>query len=129
MSGVNCTRRKSTPTARANAFGEQRLGDAGHAFEQEVAADGRRGEQHLDDVVLADDDLAHLAHDAVSQFVHCKVLSSVTRATTRPSASTSSVFAGGCHSATISSSVRPIVARRVSIVASFRVGGQPGAPV
>ena len=45
---------------------EQRLGDAGHAFEQHVAAGGRTGEQHLDDVVLADDDLADLAHDAIA---------------------------------------------------------------
>ena len=70
MSGVNCTRRKSTPMARANAFATQRLGDAGNAFEQQVAADGRRREQHLDHAVLADDDLADLLHDAVAQLVH-----------------------------------------------------------
>ena len=44
MSGVNCTRRNSTPTARGERVREQRLGDAGHAFEQQVTADARRGE-------------------------------------------------------------------------------------
>ena len=71
---------------------EQRLGDAGHTFEQEVTAHTGRGDHDVDDVILTDDDLAHLAYDAVSQFVHRRVLSSVTRATTRPSASTSSVI-------------------------------------
>ena len=66
MSGVNCTRRKSTPIARANAFGEQRLGDAGRTFEQHVPADRGAREQHLDDVVLTDDHLADLAHDAIA---------------------------------------------------------------
>ena len=41
MSGVNCTRRNSTPIARANALASKRLGDTGHAFEQHVTADGR----------------------------------------------------------------------------------------
>ena len=46
--------------------GEQRLGDAGHAFEQDVSADGGAREQYLDDMVLTDDDLAHFVHDAVA---------------------------------------------------------------
>ena len=65
-----------------------------------MAADARGRDHDVDDVVLADHDLADLAHDAVSQFVHRNVLSSVTRATTRPSASTSSELVGAspqCH--------------------------------
>ena len=46
--------------------GHERLRDAGHAFEQEVAADGDRGEQHLDHAVLTDDDLANFPHHAVA---------------------------------------------------------------
>ena len=42
----------------------QRLGQAGHAFEQAVAACENGGEQLLDHVVLADDDLLQLLlHD------------------------------------------------------------------
>ena len=74
MSGVNCTRRKSTPIARANVR-DERLGDAGNAFEQQVPADGDRGEEHLDHAVLTDDDLADLLHDAIAQFVHAWLLS------------------------------------------------------
>ena len=83
MSGVNCTRRNSTPTARRTRR-HQRLGDTGHAFEQQVPADARCREHDVDDVVLADDDLADLAHDSVSQLVHRSVLSSVTRVATAP---------------------------------------------
>ena len=44
---------------------EQRLGQAGHAFEQRVAA-GEDGDQHLlDHFVLADDDFGQLVADAV----------------------------------------------------------------
>ena len=50
--------------------GDQRLGDAGNALEQEMTADGDRGEQHLDHAVLADHDLAHFTHHAIAKLVH-----------------------------------------------------------
>ena len=56
--------------------GDERLGDTGNAFEQQVAADGDRREQHLDDAVLTDDDLADLSHHAIAQFVHVVLPSS-----------------------------------------------------
>ncbi len=49
---------------------EQRLREAGHADDQTVAADEQR-EQHLvDDVLLADDELAQLVLDALAAGVH-----------------------------------------------------------
>ena len=45
MSGVNCTRRNSSADGAGERVREQRLGDAGHAFEQQVAADAR-GRDH-----------------------------------------------------------------------------------
>ena len=42
---------------------EQRLAEAGHAFEQAVAADEQAGEHAVDDVVVADDDAADLLAD------------------------------------------------------------------
>jgi hypothetical protein len=42
---------------------EQRLGEAGHADDQAVAAGEQRHEHLLDDVVLADDELPELADD------------------------------------------------------------------
>ena len=43
----------------------QRLGQAGHAFEDAVAAAEQRDQQFFDDFVLADDDAAQLALDVV----------------------------------------------------------------
>ncbi len=55
---------------------DERLGHTRNAFEQQVAADGDRREQHLDDAVLTDDDLADLLHDPIAKFVHTGLLSS-----------------------------------------------------
>ena len=86
--------------------GDQGLGDAGHAFEQQVAADGHRREQHLNDAVLADDDLANLSHHTVAELVHVVLPSCCDkRETSWPSASAASSSVGGCQSAARSDSV------------------------
>ena len=59
-SGVNCTRRVSHRERAGEAAHEQRLGDAGHALHQHVAAAEQRDEQPGDRGVLADDGLGHL---------------------------------------------------------------------
>ena len=45
---------------------EQRLGQPGHAGDQAVAAGEERDEHLLDDLVLADDDLAELGEDPLA---------------------------------------------------------------
>jgi hypothetical protein len=40
---------------RTEGFDEQRLGEAGHAFKQDVAVGEERNEQAFDDGILADD--------------------------------------------------------------------------
>ena len=47
---------------------EQRLGQAGHADEQAVAAGEERDQQLIDGLLLADDDLAQLGADAAAAF-------------------------------------------------------------
>ena len=67
-SGVNCMRLNDRCSTSLIGADEQRLGQAGHADEQAVAAAEHGHEQLLDDLVLADDDLAdllgHLVADA-----------------------------------------------------------------
>ena len=46
---------------RAEALHQQRLGEAGHALDQHVAVGEQRHQRALDDGVLADDRLLHLA--------------------------------------------------------------------
>ena len=48
------------PTTRASVSHGQRLGQAGHALEQAVAAGEQAHEEALDGAVLADDDLLDL---------------------------------------------------------------------
>ena len=128
MSGVNCTRRKSTPIARANALASSVLATPGTPFEQHVAADGGAREQHLDDVVLTDDHLAHLAHDAIPELVHCILpLRPPTRAIARPNARTLASSETGASSAAISSSVQPNDARRVRDRVVVGGRAEPGA--
>ena len=47
---------------------QQRLGEAGHAGDQAVAAGEQRHQHLVDDVVLSDDDLAKLGEDAFAPF-------------------------------------------------------------
>ena len=47
---------------------QQRLGQARHAGDQAVAAGEQRDQHLLDDLVLADDDLAELGEDALAAF-------------------------------------------------------------
>ena len=54
-SGVNWMRAKSPPTTVAKRADGQRLGDAGHALEQEVTLGEQTHHQLLDHVLLADD--------------------------------------------------------------------------
>ena len=57
-SGVNWMRLKASDRHLASVRDHQRLGQAGHAFEDAVAAAEQRDQQLLDDLVLADDDAA-----------------------------------------------------------------------
>ena len=64
-SGVNWMRLKASDSDLRQRGDHQRLGQAGHAFQDAVAAAEQRDEQLLDDLVLADDDAAELALDVV----------------------------------------------------------------
>ena len=59
-SGVNWMRLKRHVEDLADGADHQRLGQAGHADEQAVAAREDGGEDLLDDLGLADDDAAQL---------------------------------------------------------------------
>jgi hypothetical protein len=50
--------------------GYQRLRDAGHSLEQDVAADEQRAQDPLDRPLLAHGDLRHLGNDPVAQALH-----------------------------------------------------------
>ena len=64
-SGVNWMRLKFRSSTWAERADQQRLAEAGHAFEQRVAADEQARQHAMDDLGVADDDLADLGHDAV----------------------------------------------------------------
>jgi hypothetical protein len=49
---------------------QQRLGQAGHADDEAVAADEQRQQHLVDDVVLADDQLLELGDDLVAADLH-----------------------------------------------------------
>jgi hypothetical protein len=59
-SGVNWMRWNAEVQRLGQRRDEQRLGQAGHADEQAVAAGEQRGQQVLDDLALADDALLDL---------------------------------------------------------------------
>ena len=59
-SGVNCTRLNFRSNAVGDGAHQQRLAEAGDALQEHVAAGDQGGQRALDDVVLADDDLADL---------------------------------------------------------------------
>jgi hypothetical protein len=59
---------------------DQGLGQAGHARDDAVAAHEERDQHLLDHVVLADDQLAQLAHDAVAALLHALGQGDVVRA-------------------------------------------------
>ena len=67
---MNCRRRNSSAERPRGGAREQRLGHAGRALEQHVAAERERGEHVLERLVVADDHLAHLARDAGVQLLH-----------------------------------------------------------
>ena len=58
------------PERARDGVRDQRLRDAGHALEQDVAAHEQRAEDPLDRALLADGDLRHLGHDPVAQALH-----------------------------------------------------------
>ena len=90
---------------------EQRLRNTRNTFEQQVTADARGGEHGVDNVILADHDLADLGNDPVPQFVHVPVPSPKpwrgSLAATRPSASTRWSSTGASRNVAISSSENP----------------------
>ena len=57
---MNWTPRELEVEGGGDGLHEQRLGHAGHAFEQDVAAHEQRGDEAGEHAVLADDDLADL---------------------------------------------------------------------
>ena len=71
MSGVNWTRRNVERRAPARrAFASSVLATPGDALEQHVPADDGRGEQEVDGLVLADDDLLTSRSDAPEELLH-----------------------------------------------------------
>jgi hypothetical protein len=62
-SGVNWMRLNLTAQRARHRAHQQRLGGAGQAGDEAVAADQQRDQQLLHDLVLADDQLAHFAAD------------------------------------------------------------------
>ena len=66
-SGVNWMRWNLARSAVGDRLDRQRLGEAGHAFEQHVAAGEQADEDALDHVALADDDLADLAEQLLGE--------------------------------------------------------------
>ena len=57
---MNCTRLNVPPTTSASVLHRQRLGQAGHALQQHVAAGEQADQQPLEHRVLADDDALDL---------------------------------------------------------------------
>ena len=99
MSGVNCSRRNSSASARAVALAGSSLRHAGDALQQHVTAQRERGQHVLQRLVVADDDLAYLARDAGVQLLHGRVsLSGLVRTSEDASASTYSTRGGGSDS-------------------------------
>ena len=64
-SGVNWMRLNSPPIDVGERLDGHRLGEAGHAFDEQVAARQQRDDQPLEQVVLADDDLLDLVEHAL----------------------------------------------------------------
>ena len=64
MSGVNWMRRNDRLEDPRDGADQQRLGQARHADQQDVAAGEQPGQQLLDHALLADDDLADLVAEA-----------------------------------------------------------------
>ena len=69
-SGVNWMRVELQLEHLRQRLDQQRLGQAGHADDQAVAADEQRQQHQLDDVVLADDELVQLGEDLLAAVVH-----------------------------------------------------------
>ena len=65
-SGVNWMRLKTRWRICASGLDEQRLGQTRHAGDQAMAAGEERDQHLIDHRVLADDDLADLAEDALA---------------------------------------------------------------
>ena len=64
-SGVNWMRLNEQVEHVAERADQQRLAEAGHAFEQRVAAGQHAGQDAAHDLVLADDDLGDLILDGL----------------------------------------------------------------
>ena len=69
-SGVNWIRLNDRSRICATRLDQQRLGQARHAGDQAVPAGEQRHQHLVDDRVLADDDLADLAEDALAAVRH-----------------------------------------------------------
>ena len=76
MSGVNCRRENFTLMRGGEGFDREGLGQAGHAFEQDVAVGEQADDQPLGQIILADDDLAEFVKQRVrkgTRFLDCFV--------------------------------------------------------
>ena len=67
---VNWMRWNCSPSERRERVGERGLADAGHVFDQQVAARQQAGEREPDLALLAEDDGADLAQNAIELRVH-----------------------------------------------------------
>ena len=63
----------SPPIASARRFDRHRLGQARHAFDENMPARQQRDDQSLQQVVLPDDDLFDLVKHAFHRFVAARV--------------------------------------------------------
>ena len=70
MSGVNCARRNSSPSARATAFATSVFATPGTPSSRTWPPTSSAAEDPLDRPLLADGDLGHLGHDPVAQALH-----------------------------------------------------------
>ena len=59
-SGVNCNRWKPCLNAGGHRLDRQRLGQAGHAFEQNVTVGEQSEQKPVDQIFLSDDDVTDL---------------------------------------------------------------------
>ena len=68
--GHQVGRELDAPEGQAQRFGDgahhQRLGGAGQAGDEAMAADKQRDEDLVEDLILADDDLAYLGEDSIA---------------------------------------------------------------
>ena len=129
--GVNWTRAKSTPERPGHGPRDQRLGDAGHALEQHVAA-ADEGDQHpVEHLVLADDHPLDGSYRLVLAVPSASPPSGSVPAAGRalsPPPSSRSSLAGSAAIAPASASGRPSPPAGGDQLVAARLGPEAAAP-